>query len=388
MKQKSNYHFPLFLVIALLTFPYLLNAQEKNNDFVIGKTVTLRSKVLNEDRNIFVYTPIGYNRIQDRYPVLYVLDGEANFFFSAAVVNFLSRNGRMPKTIVIGIPNTNRTRDFTPSVDDNTPDSGGANNFLNFLQDELIPYIDANYRTQPFRTLCGHSLYGMFSIYTLFTKPNMFNAHIAISPYLMYDSEYVIKQVESVLEQQSIFNNFLYMTVGNEPGYFNSLNKMSKLLSKKTRQLQWKYNKQKNEDHGSAPLKSLYEGLEFIYAGWRVPGEVAAQGIDAIKKHYTDLSLKYGYSIEIPEAFLNRLGYQLMAQGKLKKAIAVFKYNVELYPYSANVYDSLGEGLETDNQLETALQNYQQAVAIGTKISDPNTRIYQDHIDRVQKKIK
>lgn len=391
MKLKSIFllkYLFCFLVLISFSIPSNIQAQEKSNDIVIGKTITLKSAALNEDRNIFVYTPAGYDRTQDRYPVLYVLDGEGNFFFSTAVVNFLSRSRRMPRTIVIGIPNTRRMHDFTPSVDEETPNSGGADNFLKFMQDELIPYVDQNYRTYPFRTLCGHSLCGMFSIYTLFTKPDLFNAHIAISPYLMYDDEYVIKHAESILEKQSIFKNYLYITLGNEPPYFNSINKLNKLLKAKTEQLHWKYSKDMNEDHGSVPLKSLYEGLEFIYDGWQIPNEVTEQGIEAIKEHYSALKERYGYAVKIPEMFLNAFGYQLMAQGKNEKAIEVFKHNAELYPGSANVYDSLGEGYETNNQFELAHENYQKAVKLGKEASDPNTKIYQDHIKRVKNKVK
>jgi len=387
--HKSNSRLVLTFAIALILSGIAGNvclAQELAGEITIGTRIKIQSKVLNEERTIFIYTPTGYDRTQNKYPVLYVLDGEANFFYSAAIVNFLSRTGRMPRTIVIGIPNTERMRDFTPSIEKQTPNSGGANNFLIFLQDELIPHIDQNYRTHSYRTLCGHSLCGMFAIYSLFTKPAMFNSFIAISPYLMYDDEYVIKRVESVLEEQSTFNKHLFITVGNEPTYTNSLNKISKLLKKKTTGLEWKLSKRKSEDHGSVPLKSLYDGLEFIYSDWRVPIEVTEKGIEAVKSHYKKLSKKYGYLIKISEMSVNRLGYQFMGQGNIEKAIAAFKYNVEIFPNSANVYDSLGEGFETNNQFELALKNYQMAVKIGTEKNDPNLQVYKAHINRVQKK--
>lgn len=389
MKQKTIFSFRNFLfifIVPILFIPHILRAQETGKDIVVGKAIKLQSKVLNEDRYFYVYTPVGYNTSQDKYPVLYVLDGDASFFFSLAIANFLSNNGRIPKTIVIGIPNINRMRDFTPSVNEQTPHSGGGDKFLEFLEDELIPYIDQHYRTHPFRTLYGHSLCGMFSIYTLFTKPNMFKAHIAVSPYLIYDDEYVIKQVESGLKEQQFFDNYLFITVGNEPAYFNSLDKMSKLLKNNTKQLQWIYYKKENEDHGSVPLKSLYDGLIFIYSDWLLPNDVALEGIEAINKYYKNLFKKYGIKIKISEAFLNNLGYQFMANAYLEKAIAVFKNNVELYPNSANVYDSLGEGFETNNQFELALQNYKKAVKLGGS-SNPNYQVYQEHVERVQKMI-
>lgn len=391
MKQNTNLsvkNFIFILVLSSFIISSFLNAQEKNNDIIIGKTITIKSKILNEKRNIFVYTPAGYDRTQDKYPVLYVLDGEGNFFYSAAVVNFLSRSGRMPRTIVIGIPNTERMRDFTPSIDKQTANSGGADNFLTFLQDELIPFIDQTYRTHSYRTLCGHSLCGMFAIYSLFTTSDLFNSYIAISPYLMYDDEYVIKRVETVLEGQSNFNKHLFITIGNEAAYTNSLNKISTLLKEKTKGLEWKLSKRESEDHGSVPLKSLYDGLEFIYSDWKVPAKIAEKGIEEINKHYQSLSEKYGYLITISEATANILGYQFMGQGKIEKAIAAFKYNVEKHPNSANVYDSLGEGFETNKQFELALKNYEKAVKLGDKNADPNTPVYIEHIERVQKKMK
>jgi tetratricopeptide (TPR) repeat protein len=99
------------------------------------------------------------------------------------------------------------------------------------------------------------------------------------------------------------------------------------------------------------------------------------------------LSQKYGFPIEILEQFLNALGYQLVAQGNINKAIVVFEDNVGTYPNSAHVYDSLGEALETNNQFDLSLNNYKKAVEIGKTNSDPNTRIYLDHIERVKNKL-
>ena len=90
-------------------------AQQQAEDIVIGKIKRIQSKVLNEERALFIYTPTGYDKLQEKLPVLYVLDGEGNFFFSSAIVNFLYRTQSIPRMIVVGIPNTNRMRDFTPT---------------------------------------------------------------------------------------------------------------------------------------------------------------------------------------------------------------------------------------------------------------------------------
>ena len=413
MKHKSNSRNVLFFIVTLILFLFTANfclAQQKDEDIVIGKIKLIQSKVLNEERALFIHVPPGYDQSQEKLPVLYVLDGEANFFFSTAIVNFLSRSQAISRMIVVGIPNTDRMRDFTPSKVEETRTSGGADNFLKFLQDELFPYVEKEYRTQPFKILCGHSLCGMFSIYTLVTKPELFNAYIAISPYLMWDDELVIKRAESGLDKRLTINKFLYITVGNEPNYTNSLEKLTNRLksldSEKiavnlskdenlqalplprfTSPLEWKFIEMINESHGSIPFKSVYNGLEFLYSDWRLPDDIAGKGIDEIKNHYSNLSRKFGYTIDIPEPFINRQGYLLMGQGEIKQAIELFEYNVKMFPNSNNVYDSMGEGYESNGQFKLALKYYKKAVEMGEKNSNPNLSVYQTHVTRVLKKM-
>jgi hypothetical protein len=289
--------------------------------------------------------------------------------------------------IVIGVANTDRTRDFTPTKSAERPTSGGADNFIKFMQKELMPFVEKNYRTQPFNLLLGHSLCGMFSVYTLFTHPDMFNAHIAVSPYLMYNDKFVVKKVESMLNEKSAFKNYLYITIGDEPTYTETLAKFTQLLKDKVKALKWEFSARQSEDHSSVPLKSLYDGLEFIFAGWKLPPEIANKSIPAIEDHYKKLSDNFGYKIQVPEFIINRLGYQLMGNGKIEEAIKTFRYNVVKYPKSANVYDSLGEGYENNKQYDFALKNYEIAVKKGEKAKDPNLSVYKQHIERVQKKM-
>jgi len=188
----------MVVLLLFLLIPVQQHAQINEGNIEIGKIIKINSKILNEDRTIFISLPTGYEQSNEKYPVIYILDGRANFAFSATIVDFLSRNQRMPRTIVVAIPNTDRDRDFTPSHIITSKTSGGADKFLDFMKEELMPYIDNNYRTESYRTLFGHSLCGMFSIYNLFERPEMFNSFIAVSPYLMYDNNYVVNKIDSI----------------------------------------------------------------------------------------------------------------------------------------------------------------------------------------------
>ena len=122
----------------------------------------------------------------DRYPVLYLLDAQTHFHYSSGIADFLAKDDRMPNMLLVGIVSgdmARRTHDLTPpstAETDNrfSPGNGGADAFLSFIADELIPFIDKTYRTRPYRLLIGHSFGGLFGVYALITKPTLFNAYI------------------------------------------------------------------------------------------------------------------------------------------------------------------------------------------------------------------
>ncbi len=118
-------------------------AQEHGDDFVIGKYLQMNSKILNEERTIVVDLPEGYDKSHASYPVLYVLDADWEDLFTTVVATsgYLNEFGRIPKMIVVGICNTDRTRDMTPVKIKNEQTSGGAAFFLKFISEELMPFI-------------------------------------------------------------------------------------------------------------------------------------------------------------------------------------------------------------------------------------------------------
>ena len=376
----------IFLLIVCFVNPELSFGQDYDSNINIGEIIEVNSEILQESRNIFIYTPAGYEESNMKYPTLYVTDGAENYLISTAIVNFLSRIQRIPPMIIVGIPNVDRNRDLSPLFIEGTSDQGEGDNFLNFLKDELIPYLDNTYRTNNYRILFGHSLGGIFANYTLITKPELFNAYITASPYLMYNDGFILKEAESKIDNLLKSRNQLYIALGNEPAYHESLNKYTALLKDKAKTLKWDYQIFNKEDHNSIPVITLLEGLKYVYSDFQLNMETAMQGINAILKHYSLLESKYDYKTDIPENTLNIIGYRLMQNGHNDKAIEVFKYNVELYPNSANVYDSLAEALENSGKTKEAAKNYKIAVKIGKKIDDPNLMIYQRNLARVENK--
>jgi len=378
------------LLISFIGFfimkTYNLQADD-NKKVVIGKEVLIQSKVLNEDRVMLIYLPDDYRLSNKTYPVLYLLDGGFHFHHTSGIVQFLSAQGIIPEMIVVAITNVDRNRDFSPTHVDRIPTSGGAGKFLSFLTEELIPYVDQNYRTQDFDILVGHSFGGTFATYTLLEKPDIFEAYIAISPYLHYDNQHLIKDAETKIKSDYGKDVQFYMTLGNEPPYIPSLTKLDSIINTKSpNNFYFTYIQMIDEDHGSIPHLSIYNGLQSIYSDWRIPRDVFIDGLASIEKHYQKISKKYGTKIEVSENTINILGYYYLNNEEFKKAIKVFKENVNRFPNSSNVYDSLGEAYEKNNKIKKAEKNYQKAVEIGEKENHPFLNTYKENLKRASKK--
>jgi tetratricopeptide (TPR) repeat protein len=150
--------------------------------------------------------------------------------------------------------------------------------------------------------------------------------------------------------------------------------------------IDFEYIKMETENHATIPYISVFNGLKFIFSDWQLPESKLEQGLSAIDEHYTNISAKYGLEITAPENIVNMLGYNYLQNQNIENAIMVFIENVKRYPNSSNVYDSLGEAYETNNQLELARDNYQKAYDLGREQNNINTSIYQKNLNRVQQK--
>jgi predicted alpha/beta superfamily hydrolase len=366
------------------------------------KRLTIKSAVLGEERIVLVRTPAGYESNKVSYPVLYMTDGDGHMGHTASTIEFLTQNGRISDLIVVGVTNTDRTRDLTPvkSTDKDPagnlrfPTSGGADNFLKFFQTELIPEIEKQYRVQPYRIFAGHSLGGLFAIHAMISKPGLFNSYIAVSPSLQWENGEALRRAQDFLKNQKEFKATLFVSLGNEPGPIGeSFDSFKDALSKSNiKGFEWQAERMADEDHGSVVLRSHYFGLRKVFDGWQMPRDpdsgALAGGLKGVDAHYKTLSEKFGYSIPTPENLINQLGYQFLFQNNPEEAIAAFKANVERYPASANVYDSLAEAYERGGRIDLAEPLYDKARVLGEQNNDPNAAIYKTNYERAHAKLK
>ena len=356
--------------------------------------IEIPSKILGETRRVLVRTPASYATSTRAYPVVYLTDGDRQIDHLVAVADFLVREGRMPEAIFVGIVNTDRVRDLTPTHVESfgqnfqLPTSGGADRFLDFISRELIPHIEKSYRTMPYRVLAGHSFGGLFAMHTVFTRPQLFNAVIAVTPTLTWDDRYIYRRATEWAKSNRESASTLVFSVGDEGAEldreFDAL--QSFLKANAPRGFEFQAVRFPDEDHGSVVLPTHYAGLRKTFEMFRFPirpQDDPKQLATRARDHYKKISARVGFTVHVPEATMNLIGYRLLQAGHLSEAIDAFRTNVEAYPQSGNVYDSLAEAYERSGDLESAKENYGRAVAIGTKVSDPNAAIYQQNLDRV-----
>jgi predicted alpha/beta superfamily hydrolase len=308
----------------------------------------LWSKTLGEWRRIIVRLPESYGRSTQTYPVIYLLDGEAHAALTAETVAFMAGSNQMPEAIVIGIANgvLTRSHNLTPmsSVPKEMQEGGGgADDFLRFITDEVAPWVEQRYRTEPFRILIGHSYGGLFAMHTLLTRPDAFNAYLALDPSLWYDRQALVTSVPAALRKldQGRFR-YLYTAgiTANEALKAFSANLAQEppagivLRSRPPRS---------SEDHNSMVHLAIYDGLEQLFEGWSFSNAMTPaieSGRDpfvTIQAHYEALRAKFGLRVRMSQKAYLWAGYHVLKPGGTNKkgeparAVEILSEMAEVY---------------------------------------------------------
>ncbi len=272
MKNKLSINMFLTIVIACALFSIATAAQNKSDDIIAGRKVKIFSKILNEEREILISLPNGYEQSAQRYPVVYIADGsEFKLIALGGMIQYLSY-WEMPQMIAVFIPNTDRGRDYSISVRsiEQVPNSGGkgGENFLKFLTEELITFIDANYRSTDYRIFVGYSATAGFVFNTLLTKPEYFDAYIAASPSIFFEDELLYKTKEFFLSHKTL-NKFLFIPY-YEKDYKTTtsiLPKINKII-KENLPKDFRYQTKRYKGQAHIPKTALLDGLLALFKNW------------------------------------------------------------------------------------------------------------------------
>jgi predicted alpha/beta superfamily hydrolase len=377
---------------AMLLFSFCAQAQ-KNNPFTTGFEKSSQSEILSEQRKVWIHIPNvnggNENTGKGRYPVIYLLDGDANFNTVVSITEFMSNAGLCPPMIVVGVLHPDRMTDLTFGTDKETPGIvGKGEKFMLYVEKELMPYIESNYPTAPYKIFMGHSVGGLAVVNTLIHHSNLFNAYVSLDGALWWNNQQIVTDAKLILVNQNYKGKTLFMALANrmESGMDtlavqkdttegtelirSNLEFIRYVYNTKTNQLRFKHVFYENDDHSSVRLIGEYDALRFIFDYYKLKiynSELEDPNFkldSLLTTHYNNVSEQTGYLVKPDESQVNGLGYYMLSQKQFSKAEALFKLNIANYPGTANCYDGLGDLYLAKGDKAKAIESFKKTLSL------------------------
>ena len=381
----------IFSILLAIPCGFAQSSDNTSSSIVVGQKVPLTSAVLGETRTLHIGLPKDYEQSDERYPVLFVLDAGMNFPVTAAMVRYLAAYGTIPEMIVVGVENLSqetRNRDFTPTAYRGSghryATSGGADRFLKFFRQELIPHIDSTYRTHPFRILVGHSLGGLFSNHALINAPDLFGAIVSISPSVWWNDFEPLQTLKDFMAAGPRLNLFYQCSLADE-GDQEDVRMLEALCASIAKQggsdFTCRFRHYPEQNHASTIIPATLNALESLYADWRLPWPVIQKGLSAIQAHYEALSKRFRYEIPMDHDALHQAACSALVGGLADQAIEMLEYNARRDPDDAPTHQILSEAWEAKGDGVKALEAASRALEI-----DPQSVKYQERVARLKTK--
>jgi uncharacterized protein len=295
--------FKVGVTILLAFIPILLKAQAKKPHATYPAATILNteqrqlfSKLNNQEYELYIFLPDNYANSDSTYQVIYLTDANQYFGLMADITRSLQWGSEMPEAIVVGIGYPLRSfktdderwsrwlawrmRDLSPT---NTAQmdkdfgienikSGGAATFLQFMEQELFPFVEKNYRAKSKnRTFVGFSLGGLFGLYSLFQKPGLFQNYVVGSPSIWSDSKVILQIEKTYAANHKDLTGRVFMSTGeleeeiNAGMVRNMLELNSILKSRQYKSLHTDIAILEGETHMSAPSVCFQRGLRYLF---------------------------------------------------------------------------------------------------------------------------
>ena len=374
-----------FIFTTLLLSVFLTAfAGPEDKTVSIGTIHHLHSAILNEDRELWIYIPESLKKeahTSVRYPVVYLLDGDAYFHSVSGIISELSEvnsNAFIPDMILVAVTNTDRVRDFTPTRVSDHPTSGGLEQFTKFFEKELFPYIDSVYPTAPNRALVGHSMGGLVVLNTLFHHRSLFDTYFLLDPSTWWDDKKLFNQADSVLNHTTFSRKTLYVASSSicDAGDTAQLGAFSRKCAQNG--IRTVYKHYPDDYHSSLVFPAVYDGLRFAFNFYKRPPFVKLMephfNADSIlKTHYNNVSKMMGYRVAPLEGVVDMVATRYKMDKKYDQALYFYKMNLENFPNSFNANCNIADCYETMGDKAKAISYYSKAL----KIKDnPDLRKY------------
>ncbi len=330
---------------------------------------TIASKVLDESRTLLVRTPPGFEP-EKRYPVVYVLDGEWNFELVAAYLDYMADNYVYPPMIVTAVTNVNRNRDYVPREDAWFRETGKADAFLNFVDREWRAEINKRYPTSEIDILVGHSFGGVFTLHSLFSGRNLFDAYFALGSSAWIADRVLFEEADTWFKDKPAAGTFVYMAVGEGDGgptVPSSEALAARFTELAPADLEWYFEVTPRTDHFKNVVSGLHDGFMKLFPAWGYEEELtaaAASGSEAVDQWFSNKQAELGYRF-LPAWFdVGVTASTLAREGNTDAAIAVVQNLVRYHPDNAHVASFAGGVYQAAGQSDKAAAEYRRAIAL------------------------
>jgi predicted alpha/beta superfamily hydrolase len=236
---------------------------------------TLQSTLVNQEYQLLIKTPAGYGQSNKPYPVIYFLDAQWDFPLMISTYGQSYYDGFIPEAILVGIqwggdnpdPNRLRERDFTPSKLPNISHSGGAANFLQFIKQELIPFMAKEYRTNEDRVLMGSSYGGLFTLFALFNEPNLFDGYIPTASASGWDNNFLYSYAKGFAQKKLTKSIRLYSAIGEFDDLMPAFEHLSAFFEKRDFPgISYKFERLAGLGHASVKAAANTWGLHHVFS--------------------------------------------------------------------------------------------------------------------------
>lgn len=381
----------IIILIALVCFANSSFSQIKEVDNTVGKTIILKSEVLNEEREVQIYLPDSYTSSEQNYPVLYVLDGQEYFLHGVAYQDMLRFRDKTPEFIIVGI-NTDRQKRRTLFFKE-------SDQFIEFLDKELIPFIDINYRTakEKERLFFGWEMAAGLGLQIVAEQENIFSGFILASP-----THATNKRVDALVEfkkNKVHSNKFLLLSAAPEEGWITKDTVFLTAIKKQN----WRYTVLDREDHYTTPFKTIHEGLSDYFSDYKpirlrsLKAYDEYGGLKALRAYYKKRGERYNLSTGIHKEtkhfliynalqednykrfeeyvnefrgyieensrdfWLNRYAKFYLKHKNLEKALHLYNFGIDKYPESDVLYAGLGDLYTAQGDIKKADEAYKNA---------------------------
>jgi predicted alpha/beta superfamily hydrolase len=372
---------------ATLALAEPITAQQRTD------TLTLYSKILDEEREIYVLVPEDFDPGAKGYTTIYVLDGEWSFPMVSSYIDYLSRWKRIPNLIVTGVRNVDRNRDYIFAEDRSFPGTGGADQFQRFLAEEWAPTIEEKYNGSGKRILLGHSFGGAFALYSMMTAPDLFDAYIAVGSSTWVAQRGLFKVAEEFLRKPLQEKFFLYMAVAEADGGATVPDGIAfaELFEQTPNEsIEWYFEVIEETNHFTAVMPALFKAIERLYPAWGMDKEVEeialTQGAEVLDNWFQEKEADLGFRFLLPSMELEFLAVDLASKGHGRAAEIVMGELLDRNPDSFTSLYALGLVYGRQGRYREAIEPIDKASRLAREAGETPTLVarYEKALERTR----